>query len=137
MNESNVQVTVSDIGGQLDGNEMHFETDDEVDSEPVRAVLVPSAQQGGLGSPLRLEVDTTGQARQPSCVPLCVVTNPRSCYNKIDNLRTFLNQIGPDLCILSEHWGRKKSLIETLRMTHNKIIEYSQGTSKIPYKCKK
>ena len=123
--------------GQLDGNDTDFDTDDEVDNEPVRAVLVPSAVQGGPQSPLRLEVDSTGQARQPLCVPLCVVTNPRSCYNKIDNLCAFLSQIGPDLCILSEHWGRKKPLEETLRKAHFKILEYSRGTSKVPYKCKK
>ena len=103
----------------------------------MRAVLVPSNIQGGPQAPLRLEVETTGQTRQPSCVPLCVVTNPRSCYNKIDNLCTFLSQIGPDLCILSEHWGRKKPLEETFKKAHFKIIEYSRGSSKIPYKCKK
>ena len=41
------------------------------------------------------------------------------------------------MCILSEHWGRKKHLKEALRSQHYKVIEYSRASSRVPYKCKK
>ena len=69
------------------------DTEDEADTNPVRAVLITSSHQGLPGAPLRLEVDTSGQVRAPSCVPLCVVTNPRSAWNKLHNVRIFLQQI--------------------------------------------
>ena len=57
------------------------DSEDEVNSTPVRAVLVPSAEQGPTGAPLRLEVDLTDQFNAPTCVPLCAITNPRSGWN--------------------------------------------------------
>jgi hypothetical protein len=109
-------------------------SDDEADSQPVRAVLVPSAEQGPAGAPLQLEVDTTGRARAPSCVPLCVVTNPRSAWNKLNSIRTFLRQVCPDVLVLSEHWGRKKAFQEALSMEHYKVIESSRAVRGIPSK---
>ena len=82
-----------------------YQSQDEVDSHPVPAVLILSTVQGPVGTPLQLEVDITGQTRTPSCIPLCAITNPRSGWNKIHSIRTFLHQIGPDIMILSEHWG--------------------------------
>ena len=116
-----------------DQNDKHtdYETDDEVDSEPVRATLVPSISTNP-GDPLQLEVDTTGQANIPKCIPLCTVTNPRSAWNKVVNIRTFLQQIGPDFMILSEHWGRKKPFEKTLAAEHYKVLESSRGTKAIP-----
>ena len=54
------------------------ESEDEVDSNSVRVVLVPSVVQSPSGAPLQLEVDTTGNARSPTCIPSCAITNPRS-----------------------------------------------------------
>ena len=112
-------------------NDTDFETDDEVDSEPVRATLVPSIPSHP-GVPLQLEVDTTGQAQIPKCIPLCTVTNPRSAWNKVVNIRTFLQQIGPDFMILSEHWGRKKPFEKALAAEHYKVLESSRGIKAIP-----
>ena len=109
-------------------------SEDEANSDPIRAVLVPSSTQGSPGAPLRLEVDTTGKAQTPSCVPLCAVTKPRSGWNKINNIRTFLRQIGPDILILSEHWGRKKQFENTLMSQYYKVIESSRGVRGIPTK---
>ena len=111
-----------------------YNSEEEAESTPVRTVLLPSAVQGPAGAPLRLEVDITGQARIPSCVPLCVVTNPRSGWNKAHNLRTFLRQTGPDIMILSEHWGRKRSFSEALKSEHYKVLESSRGIRGIPGK---
>ena len=86
-----------------------YQSENEVDSQPVCAVLIPSSVQGPGCSTLQLKVDFTGNTRVPSCIPLCAVTNPRSAWNKIHSIHTFLRQIGPNIMILSEHWGRKKS----------------------------
>ena len=56
-------------------------SDDEADTNPVRAVLVPSSVQGPAGAPL--------QIRSPSCIPLCAITNPRSAWNKVKSVWTF------------------------------------------------
>ena len=73
---------------------------------PVRSILVPAPAQGPAGAPHRLEVDATGEVQQPSCVPLCAVSNPRSGWNKLNSICTFLRQVGHDVLTLSEHWGR-------------------------------
>jgi hypothetical protein len=104
----------------------------EADSNPVRAVLVPAQQQGPQGTPLRLEVELSGTVETPTYVPLSAVTNPRSGWNKICNIRTFLQQVGPDFMILSEHWGRKKQFENALQSEYYKVIECSRGVRGIP-----
>ena len=109
-----------------------YNSQDEADADPVRATLVPSEVQGPPGAPLTLEVDLGGEVQLPSYVPLCAVTNPRSGWNKIHNIRTFLHQVGPDFMILSEHWGRKKLFQNALASQHYKVIESSRGIRGIP-----
>ena len=111
-----------------------YQSQDEVDSNPVQAVLIPSTVQGPVGTPLQLEVNITGQSRTPSCIPLCAITNPRSGWNKIQSIRTFLHQIGPVIMILSEHWGRKKPFEKALASQHYKVKESSRGVRGIPTK---
>ena len=77
-------------------------------------MLIPAEEQGSAGAPLRLQIDTMGQGHAPSCA----VTNPRSGWNKIHNLCTFLCQISPDVLILSEHCGRKKPFGDALGSEH-------------------
>ena len=109
-----------------------YNSDEEADSNPVRAVLIPSALQGPAGAPLRLEVDVSAQVHIPLCVPLCSITNPRSGWNKIHNIRTFLRQVGPDIMILSDHWGCKKHFGDALKSQHYKVVESSHGIRGIP-----
>ena len=122
--------TISDIS--CNDSMSSYNSDQEADSYPVRAILIPSAVQGPAGAPLRLEVDLGGQVRIPPCVPLCANTNPRSGWNKIHNIRTFLRQVGPDVMILSEHWGRKKPFKDALNSEQYKVIESSRGVKGIP-----
>ena len=110
--------------------------DSEANSNPVRAVLVPSAVQNS-GAPLQLEVAISDKVQPPSCLPLCVVSNPRSAWNKIGNIRTFLRQVGPDILILSEHWGRKSSFENALAVENFKVIESSRAIRGIPTKGRK
>ena len=78
---------------------MYSDSEDEVDSKPSWATSVPAAHQGPLGTPLQLQVDMSWQAQAPSCIPLCVVTNPQSAWNKVNNIHTNLREIGPDILI--------------------------------------
>ena len=68
-------------------SESEYCTDDE--AYPVReaAVLVPAATQPPAGQPLVLEVDETGSQELPASLPLVMLTNARSCYNKADSLK--------------------------------------------------
>ena len=129
----------SDIN-QLDGNdslldsESEYATDDEIEDESSPAVLVPSVNQVN-GAPVILEVDKTGNVSAPRDVPL-MVTNPRSIYNKLTKLKTLVKSILPDLCLLSEHWGRKGHLQEALAdIPQYKALEYSRG--RVGYKGRK
>ena len=63
-----------------------YEEDEEAYSAPVRAVLVPAP--GPPDATPGLMVDTTGQVKTPSCLPLAIVTNARSLKMKLDSLRT-------------------------------------------------
>jgi len=72
----------------------------------------------------------------PSNVPLVMVTNPRSIYNKLCKIKTWLKTVLPDLCILSEHWGRKSHLQEALEdLPQYKALEYSRA--RVAYKSRK
>ena len=71
---------------QLDGNMSaeesdgdsvsNYSSDDEVDSEPVRAVLVPAPRMDG--QQFNLTVDQTEEVAAPSSLPLTMVANFRS-----------------------------------------------------------
>ena len=51
---------------------------------------------------------------QSSNLPLCLVFNARSIFNKSDNLTEILRQIGPDLSIISETFEREGKKIEAI-----------------------
>ena len=110
--------TISDISY----NDTSCNSEEEADSYPIRVALVPSLWQGPPGAPLQLEVDLGGQVHTPSYVPLCAIINPRSGWNKIHDICTFLRQVGPYVMILSEHWGRKKPFQGALKSQHYKVV---------------
>ena len=73
---------------QLDGNQsidstdnsiISVDTDNEVDSGPVRVVLVPA--QPKPGQPSTLDVGDSDKVQAPSSLPLTLVANFRSAYN--------------------------------------------------------
>ena len=98
----------------------------------MRPALVLTKNQGPANAPLQLEVNSSDDVAAPTCVPLCVVTNPISAWNKIRNVRTFLHQIVPDILILSEHWGRKKPFQEALSMEHLKLLSPQEAQEECP-----
>ena len=125
-----IQSNISDIL-QCDGADSISETssndslnsENKIDSNPIRPTLVPCAVKGLANDPIRLEVYVTGTVRAPSSVPLCAISNPRSGWNKVHTICTFLRQFSPDILILSEHWGRKKPFQNALALEHYKLKE--------------
>ena len=116
-------------GSSEDNNSTEYETEDEIDAESEPVVLVPAPNQPPAGQPLLLEVDPTGLAALPSSLPLGMVTNARSLYNKIDNFIRFLREIGPDYSIVSETWeyeGRRITLTQMLNHTNYKVLSYKR-----------
>ena len=93
--------TSSDTSSNDDEDDITtYESEDEVDAEPEPVVLVPAVVQVP-GQALVLEVDPTGRAGLPNSLPLGIVLNARSLYNKISNFIRFLREIGPDYSIVS------------------------------------
>ena len=115
---------------QLDGNKSveesldGYDSDDDVDSEPVRAVLVPAQQQQG-----QFTLDVGSDSTQaPSNLPLTMVANFRSAYNKAKNIKQNLTTLGLDLMIASESWERPNlSLAELLDSPHFSVLSYCRG----------
>lgn len=42
-----------------------------------------------------------------------MVLNARSVFNKINNLHNLVNNVGPDICIISETWEREKERLDS------------------------
>ena len=80
-------------------NDTDYETDEEI--EPL--ISPPTFEKtSDKGKPLKLSNNT-----QSSILPLCIVTNARSLYNKKDNFKKLLSEIRPDIALVSETWERK------------------------------
>ena len=104
-----------------------YDTDDEAYNVREPVVLAPTAQQPVPGAPLVLEVDQTGRLVLPSSLPLIMMTNARSLYNKIDNFTKWLLEIFPDCALVSETWEhetRRVGLEDLLAGTPFKVLSY-------------
>ena len=74
-------------------------------------MLVPAAVQPPAGQPLLLKVYETGRRKLPASLPLVMMTNARSLYNKIKKFIKWLLEVFPDCAIVSETFeyeGRRK-----------------------------
>ena len=49
-----------------------------------------------------------------SLLPLVLVLNARSVYNKVDNVNKMIGNILPDCAMVSESWGRRETPVSTL-----------------------
>ena len=120
---------------QVDGNNScasaevsveSYDTDDEIDSEPVRAVLVPAQPQPG--QPFSLEVGNSDREEAPSSLPLTMVANFRSAYNKVKNIKRNLTSLGLDFLVASESWERPRLPLEVLLDSpHYLTLSYCRG----------
>jgi hypothetical protein len=104
-----------------------YDTEDEAYNEHEPAVLVPAHDQPDPGEPLVLMVDDSGRMALPASLPLVMLTNARSIYNKIDNFIKWLLEIFPDCAMVSETWeheGRRVTLEDLLVNTPYKVLSY-------------
>lgn len=101
-------------------SDSEYETEDEAFSDPIPANLFPRAEDDVTpGQPIELDPNL------PSYLPLCLLLNARSIYNKSDNLSETLQEIGPDICLISETFEREKSRLNTAIKSRNfKSISY-------------
>ena len=104
-----------------------YDTENEIDPEPVPAHLTPIPGQVKIpGQAQKLEVKVSNQT-QSTILPLCTVLNARSLYNKVDNFKSLLTQIGPEITLVSETWERQKFDLESLISTRLlKIISHKR-----------
>jgi hypothetical protein len=117
----------TDAGNDDDSDDNSvYDTDDEVDPEPIPANFYqPRNQIQAPGQAIQLYVIVSDETQQTSRLPLCLMFNARSVYNKINNLRTMLNQIGPDITIVSETWERRRQCLdELLSLSQFKSVSY-------------
>ena len=100
-----------------------YDTEDEAFSEAIPANFSPIPGQNVVaGQPLIFDID---QGEPQSSLPLCLVFNARSIFNKSDNLREMLHQYGPDICLVSESFERpRKRIKDALNSRQFKSISY-------------
>ena len=90
-----------------------YDTEDEAFSDPIPANLCPvPGQDVQPGEPIRLDVNQNHG--QSSNLPLCLLFNARSVFNKSENLTEMLQQIGPDICIISETFERERKRLDSI-----------------------
>ena len=101
-----------------------YATDDEVDPQPIPAnFFFPQAQIPGQPNPPEVQISSNKQ--QSSRLPLCMMLNARSLYNKVNNFKSLLYQIGSDIVLVSETWERQRqSLDQLLSSSQYKTISY-------------
>ena len=101
-----------------------YDTDDEAFAEPIPANLSPiDGQNVEPGKPV--EFDINSNQKQSSNIPLCLLFNARSVYNKENNMNEMLRVIGPDICIISETFEReRKRLASVLKSREYEYISY-------------
>ena len=92
-------------------------------------MLVPDPRMDG--QPFTLTVDETEQAAAPSSLPLIIVANFRSIYNKGENVKHNLRTIGLDFLIGSESLKRPRFDLNSLNDSPNyTAISYCRGREK-------
>ena len=125
-NDSVVSDNLSD-DSLSDDSFLNYDTDDEVDPILDPAVLAPVPNQVPVqGQPVQLEV-VLDASTQPSPLPLCMMLNARSLYNKSQHFKTLLHQISPEITLVSETWERQRQTLENLISLENfKVISYKR-----------
>ena len=120
-NSSVFDTTKSDDNDEPSDSE--YETEDEAFSDPIPANFFPVSEDVKHGQPTKLELNM--KENLSSCLPLCLLLNARSIYNKCENLDEMLQQISPDICLISETFEREKSRLSTAIKNKNfKSISY-------------
>ena len=109
--DGNVTGLSDSTNSSTDTNNTIYDTEDEAFEKVIPANFYPEPGQSSVpNQPLVFDI----KANEPSSsLPLCLVLNARSIWNKCDSLRELLHQIGPDLCLISESWEQERRQINS------------------------
>ena len=121
--DGNISVSTDNTTNNSKDDLTEYETEDEAFSAPIAANLISVPGQHKLPAGQQQVLDVGPSLDQPTNVPLFLLLNARSIFNKADNLADLLNQIGPDFCLVSETFERaNKSLSSVLPKQHFESI---------------
>ena len=116
---------------QLDGNDLNssdgsvesessevteYDTDDELEPERSPISISPKAK------PSR----RTQKILQASSLPLISVLNSRSLYNKNENFKTLINELGIEAAIVSESWEREEIPLKNLLQLNTQVSHFGK-----------
>ena len=75
-------------------------------------------------TPCRVTIRRSNRILEATQLPVIMLLNPRSIYNKLEEFRTMMEQMEVDICAISESWDRENLPIENiLQMEGYKIIK--------------
>ena len=102
-----------------------YQSDDEAYPEPIPANLHPVPDQPNIpGQPPLLDVKDSNQGGTSS-LPLCLLLNARSLYNKREKYKSMFSVLSPDIALCSETWEREKfNLSQLIDSTQFKVTSY-------------
>ena len=114
--------TLDESNDSNDNHSDEYETEDEAFPVIIPANLSPISEENTTqGHPIQFDVDTASNLVSP--LPLCLLFNARSIWNKCNQLRELLHQVSPDICLISETFEtHKKKLNTMLRNTLYKMV---------------
>ena len=95
------------------------DTDEEIDPQTTPITLTPPPQH-----------KKNRKIRKASSLPLVSVMNVRSLYNKPENFKTLVKELGLEASIISETWEREEMSLQALLGQNFKIHSYKREKSK-------
>ena len=133
--DSNDTIASDDTVLSDSSNDTAYDTDNEVESDPVTVNLIPiEGQVTRPGQPVQMNVNMNNNQKSSS-LPLCMMLNARSVYNKVDHFKD-LYQLGPDIILVSETWEKRRKQLNDIIRTHQfKTISYHRGGNRVGGGC--
>ena len=113
INSSSSSNNQSDSESDVDDNDdTEYDTENEVEPDTSPIMISPVKKPKGR----QLKV------LKASSLPLVTLLNARSLYNKHENFKTFMTELGIEAAIVSETWERDdKTLENLLHMSNYKV----------------
>ena len=92
--DGNISIYTDNITNNSKDDLTEYETEDEAFSAPIAANLISVPGQHNLPAGQQQVLDVGPSLDQPTNIPIFLLLNARSIFNKADNLAYLLNQIG-------------------------------------------
>ena len=111
-------VSTKSENSDKDTSDLDYETDDELDVDTNPYVKSPQQKVNSRNK----------KVLQAMSLPLVSVLNARSLYNKVNNFKLFLSELGIEVAIASETWERQDlSLKDLLMLKDYKIHSFRRA----------